>query len=471
MKYSKIIALALATGTLALGIFGTYSLFKTTSKEAKADLPTYSVYIDMNGHGESRWVDVRSGTTVRQVVLDHVSVSEYTDGDYYLIGFNESAPLSDSDDGLYRFYNACIPFYNFQITRSMGIVAGWTKYPEQLNTFHAPKAKTITKIYSIQEIGNFYFTDVPVPSYYCKTPDRYYYVDIETSDLVNTKDASDKQDFEIYYNVVKTTKLTIGEQQFDIYERDDAVDLFYKKFKGDKEFVYLDAYGEGSDFSKLDIDYTGKVVLLNRGGGLTFQEKVDQAHFNGAEALLIVNSMDGYVSMSLDETHDMCLGVINLSAGAVLKENGTAHTVDGLTYYTGTFNIASKRDDKGIPFSSYGLSYNGPNKTDECPLYLGISNPNELQENTTYQFTISYKLTIYDSDGMITQDETELEQKTVVTVDTNKAAPVDPVEPEQPEEPAKKKGCGGSLVAASAVVSLISLAGLGLVIYKRRKEQ
>ena len=56
--------------------------------------------------------------------------------------------------------------------------------------------------------------------------------------------------------------------------------------------------------------------------------------------------------------------------------------------------------------------------------------------------------------------------------------PVDPVDPtsessesETPVEPSKKKGCGGSIIATSAVLSVISLAGLGLLILKKRKEK
>ena len=39
------------------------------------------------------------------------------------------------------------------------------------------------------------------------------------------------------------------------------------------------------------------------------------------------------------------------------------------------------------------------------------------------------------------------------------------------EEPAKKKGCGGSVVAASALISLTALIGAGLLISKKRKDQ
>ena len=45
-----------------------------------------------------------------------------------------------------------------------------------------------------------------------------------------------------------------------------------------------------------------------------------------------------------------------------------------------------------------------------------------------------------------------------------------PVEPTEPDAPAKKKsGCGGSIAAASAIISVVALAGVGLF-FIRRKE-
>ena len=42
---------------------------------------------------------------------------------------------------------------------------------------------------------------------------------------------------------------------------------------------------------------------------------------------------------------------------------------------------------------------------------------------------------------------------------------------ETPAEPAKKKGCGGSIIAASAIISITALAGFGLLISKKRKDR
>ena len=464
MKTNKIITLVLITSTLGLGVFSAFSLFKTQPKEAKADLPTYQVYIDMNGHGTSRWVDVQSGTTVRSVILNNLEDGEYTDGDYYLIGFNESEPLKTDDEGLHRFYEACYPFLNMQITRSMGLESGWAKMPENPNVFHAPKAKTITKVNKIEQIGSFYFSNVQVPSHFINVPNRYFDVDIETSSLVNSKDETDTPEFAIYGDVIEVTTLTVGTSEFNIYENEDIDKYFYKDFRGDKEFLYIDAYGTDGDFNKVDVDYSNKVVIVNRGGP-TFQDKIDSAYFHGAEALFFVNSSDEYLSIAVDDRHEMCVAVIDHSAGAALKEVGTSYDADGITYYTGSLNIAKSRHDMGIPFNGYELFYDAPGATYKGNLYFAVKNPDELQKDTTYQLTISYKVTIWSTNGDTTQEETVMEEKTVITVDTTTK------NPDEPDKPSKKKGCGGSVVVTSVVASSIALIGIGLLVFRRKKQE
>ena len=46
----------------------------------------------------------------------------------------------------------------------------------------------------------------------------------------------------------------------------------------------------------------------------------------------------------------------------------------------------------------------------------------------------------------------------------------DPSEEPEPEEPAKKKGCGGSLIAGSAILSITAALGASLLLFKKRKE-
>lgn len=54
-----------------------------------------------------------------------------------------------------------------------------------------------------------------------------------------------------------------------------------------------------------------------------------------------------------------------------------------------------------------------------------------------------------------------------LTVKTSGTTPVDP----EPETPTNNNGCGGSIIATSAIVSTLALAGIGLVIYKKRERK
>lgn len=74
---------------------------------------------------------------------------------------------------------------------------------------------------------------------------------------------------------------------------------------------------------------------------------------------------------------------------------------------------------------------------------------------------------------VITKDGFDFEKQTVnatnatlTVVGTNNNAPT----PDEPEQPTKKKGCGGSIIAASALISTLCLAGAGLLVFKKRKQ-
>lgn len=77
---------------------------------------------------------------------------------------------------------------------------------------------------------------------------------------------------------------------------------------------------------------------------------------------------------------------------------------------------------------------------------------------------------------VVTKDNYEFEKQTVnasnatlTIVGTNNNAP-DGGDENEPEAPAKKKGCGGSVIVSSVVVSLFCLTGCGLLLLKKKKQ-
>ncbi len=57
----------------------------------------------------------------------------------------------------------------------------------------------------------------------------------------------------------------------------------------------------------------------------------------------------------------------------------------------------------------------------------------------------------------------------VITITANEPSGGDT--PAEPDKPAAKKGCGGSIIAASALISITALAGFGFLLSKKRKER
>ena len=104
----------------------------------------------------------------------------------------------------------------------------------------------------------------------------------------------------------------------------------------------------------------------------------------------------------------------------------------------------------------------------------------ELKGKTTVLFKLPEEVTIEDYGKLELSVESGNEileyfvQGNSVQITTSngfKSATVKFAEPQpEPEEPAKKKGCGGSLIASSAVLSITAALGAALLLLKKRKE-
>jgi hypothetical protein len=97
------------------------------------------------------------------------------------------------------------------------------------------------------------------------------------------------------------------------------------------------------------------------------------------------------------------------------------------------------------------------------PQYYEV-NGNEITISKDYLATLGY-----DKQYFIIQTAGGSVSFTI-TVVREGGEPVDPGTSENPETPAKK-GCGGSVIAASVIVSSLTLAGAALLILRRKKEK
>ncbi len=134
---------------------------------------------------------------------------------------------------------------------------------------------------------------------------------------------------------------------------------------GTYDYVYIDATGTADDYSAVNsaISLSGKVVIVNR-GDLSFVEKGENAKSYNPKAVIIANNQDGTIYMDLtDFTGTFPMVTITLKDAKQIKAGGTAHTANGITYYTGSVQVTDvekevviDRDQATITdFSSWGV--------------------------------------------------------------------------------------------------------------------
>ena len=134
---------------------------------------------------------------------------------------------------------------------------------------------------------------------------------------------------------------------------------------GSYDYVYIDATGTADDYSAVNsaVSLSGKVVIVNR-GDLSFVEKGENAKSYNPKAVIIANNQDGTIYMDLsDFTGTFPMVTITLKDAKQIKEGGTAHTTNGITYYTGSVQVTNvekevviDRDQATITdFSSWGV--------------------------------------------------------------------------------------------------------------------
>ena len=107
---------------------------------------------------------------------------------------------------------------------------------------------------------------------------------------------------------------------------------------GSYSYVYIDAVGNGSDYSAVNSveNLSGKIVIVNR-GSISFAEKGNNAKAYSPKGMVVANNTAGSINMALsDYTGSFPMVSITKADADAIKENSTAHTAGSVTYYTGT---------------------------------------------------------------------------------------------------------------------------------------
>ena len=121
---------------------------------------------------------------------------------------------------------------------------------------------------------------------------------------------------------VKSPYITVGGRDFAYQDSgtistDENAKIFRELAKkGDLEYAVVPGYGTEDDYEGIDV--SGKVALVQRGGGMYYEQKERSAYAHGAIAMLVYNNVPGMLYMSITDWKMPC-AFISQEAGEYLK--------------------------------------------------------------------------------------------------------------------------------------------------------
>ena len=121
---------------------------------------------------------------------------------------------------------------------------------------------------------------------------------------------------------VKSPYITVGGRDFAYQDSgtistDENAKIFRDLAKkGELEYAVVPGYGTEDDYEGIDV--SGKVALVQRGGGMYYEQKERSAYAHGAIAMLVYNNVPGMLYMSITDWKVPC-AFISQEAGEYLK--------------------------------------------------------------------------------------------------------------------------------------------------------
>ena len=126
--------------------------------------------------------------------------------------------------------------------------------------------------------------------------------------------------------VVKGPYVTVGgknlayQDSATISEDENAKPFRSLSSRGSIEYVVVPNYGAEEDYAGLDL--TGKIALVQRGGGMYYEQKERNAANAGAIGMLVYNNVPGMLYMSITDWKIPC-AFISQAAGEYMKQQQT----------------------------------------------------------------------------------------------------------------------------------------------------
>ena len=445
--------------------------FKDAVKEVNAE--TYEVTLKMDGHGQDILLDVEEG----DYIIDVLNQAQFTqemmieDGNYYLSGILNANPSTYNDPetlkAAVKEYTNSVITYQATVTEAMDLYTIWSVYPEGGLNFNKIPDQKLQIEQGYAKLGKYSFSDYP----YYLIDGKYGKVEIELSHtkLINQSDPNDTIDFELLSTFIECSTLTVGGHEiflFDVYGKEAKK---FREIAADYEYIYLDSYGLIDDYDGISVD--GKIAICNRGGQVSFSEKISNALSLGAVGVIVCNYQENYNIMIADYDGDNPSASAPSTSKDYFIEAGTQNQGHGFMYYTGSLTVnpsvkpyVEYRTENDLRF--YMEANNGTLESSNITI--------ELDKNATINPDAYYEAEItYRIGGAYTADnQVELKprsEKTILSIGTKPAQPDGPSEPSEPSNPEEEPSQSGNLPAGAivgiAAGSTVVVAAGGFSIY------
>lgn len=246
---------------------------------------------------------------------------------------------------------------------------------------------------------------------------------------------------------------------------------------GTGEIVYKFEAGEGKVFNGIEVSGSARIFDLDgKASGINLFISLDGVEFDLIKAYAPANIQDGEAMVNLGFLKQLSEKVNTLFIKVQIERLGEPdYAADWVVVENIKITLESEDDPAAVELKQY---------KEAAVKALNDHYQALLKDNTYSDANKAALLAAKDAavaainsatskeavDGALKAGKdalNDIEKESVTPTPT----PSDGGEETPSEEPAKKKGCGGSVVAASALISLTALIGAGLLISKKRKDQ
>ena len=470
----------------------------------------YVITFDLGGHGENMYeFSSMSESRTFADVVNSVTPPE-NDDDYYFLGFAKDKLSYYADvNSFVRAANALKSETNL-IDFDYILYGGWRGYDDDVDglTFNQPTIKQLDANGDLQSIGKVSFSGL-IEKSLNYTQFYEFLMKITFSSFHAQDDETETLDYSIYYKIgdaepvkydgVSPKYITFfnkGNGVTDEVELLIKIDGFanrnadknyvgefsYRTYIYDSEDAIAKSYSDAAPTNLFMLkDEPVPVVLDSISLSGTQQTTFRLGDTFSSEGLVVTANYSN--GTSKDVTSASTISEPDMSTTGV-KDVNVSYT-DGDVTKTASYQINVVPAETPVLFESISLSgdyktefkvgdtftseglvvtahYDGKDDEEVTGFEVDSTAVN-MNEAGIYTVTVSY--TVEEVTNSATYQVTVTEEETPVDPGSSE----EPETPEAPETP-KKKGCGGSLLAAS--IAIPTLLGLGtLVLIKKRKEK